>query len=184
MKKSNLKEHDIVILRDESVFMLYKIKNELHLISAQNYFSDLSNYNYELKYDGLRYDDSKNEHDDPCDIVEVKRPTKPDHFITNRWQKAPTIWKRNYALLSKDEYYILKNINPIYKFISRDKDKNLYVFEKKPQKKETVWNEYTDSSWLALKTYNHIFKFIKWENNEPYFIPDLLKKYEDYKKEN
>lgn len=88
-------------------------------------------------------------------------------------------------ILSDVEYALLKNINEQYKYITRDEDGNLYVHEIIPYKRlEATWrNSYGDS--LCYKAYNHLFKLIEWEEDEPYLIENLIKQYEASKgKEN
>lgn len=82
--------------------------------------------------------------------------------------------KKEQIKLTDDEKVILKNIDPKYKYIVRDKvHKDLYVFEEKPCKFEnSFW--YTHEDCLYLAPFNHLFKFIKWRNKEPIFIDDLV----------
>lgn len=74
--------------------------------------------------------------------------------------------------LTHDEYIILKNIDKKYKWIARDKDNNLCFFESKPHKLNSFWNngEYIQ----CIIVFNHLFQFIKWEDEEPYNIQELL----------
>lgn len=77
--------------------------------------------------------------------------------------------------LSDAERVILENIDKIYKWIARDKDGSLHLFTEKPYKNNlNEWN--IRSGCLAkLNIFNHLYKFIKWEDTEPYCIQDLLK---------
>ena len=75
--------------------------------------------------------------------------------------------------MSKDEYVILKNIDKKYQCIARDKDKNLYIYDKKPIKKNECWDALRNMGNFEL--FNHLFQFIKWEDEEPRLIEDLLK---------
>lgn len=170
--KENLQEHDIIILRDKNIFMLYKFNNNLHLVSRINSFSTIADYNDDLKNQKCSY----------SDIIEIKRPSHPQQFVQCNWQNAPTIWKRQEKpILSNEEYIVLKNVNNIYSYIVRSADESLYLYDAKPKKSNNHWSSKND--WGAyFPMYVHLFKFIKWEGNEPYFIPKLLKEYEDYKK--
>ena len=78
--------------------------------------------------------------------------------------------------LTDAERVILKNLPKEYKWIARDKDDELSMFNHKPFKRE-----YTES-WglssgvsLSLEAFKHLFQFIKWEDEEPYNIEELLK---------
>lgn len=80
--------------------------------------------------------------------------------------------------LTDAEKVILKNIDPKYKYIARDKvHKDLWVFEEKAIKYENFFWYHTGDS-LYLAPFNHLFKFITWRNKEPYLISDLLKREE------
>lgn len=73
-------------------------------------------------------------------------------------------------ILTKVEKIILKNIDKQYKWIVRDRDGNLYVFENKPIKRRDFWG-FNSHDFC----YSHLFQFMKWEDEEPYLIKDLLK---------
>ena len=81
--------------------------------------------------------------------------------------------------LSHDEYVALKNLGSEFKFIARDKEENcLSAYTSKPYKGNVDW-WLTGGVWCELL--EHLFPFIKWEDEEPYEIAKLI---EDYKKEN
>lgn len=64
--------------------------------------------------------------------------------------------------LSEAERIILENIDKEYKWIARDCESDLYV-----------QNEKHEVNYL--RTFNHLFQFIKWEDKEAYNIEELLK---------
>lgn len=170
-KRENLQENDIIILRDESIFMLYKFDNDLHLISRLNTFHTISNYNDNLKH----------QNNSDYDIVEIKRPDKPQNLIYSNWEDAPTIWKRQEKPIpSNDEYIILKNIDSDYKYIARDKSGSLFLYDTKPTKYDKQWDN-ANNETTGFTMYSNLFKFIKWRDEKPYLIQDLLKDYKDYK---
>lgn len=169
--KEDLQENDIIILRDESVFMLYKFNNNLHLVSRLNTFHTISNYNDNLKH----------KKDSNYDIIEIKRPEKPQNLIYSNWEDAPTIWKRREKIiLSNDEYIVLKNIDSDYQYIARDKDGLLFLYDMKPTKYSKQWNS-DNNETTDFNMYSNLFKFIKWEDDEPYLIQNLLNEYKDNK---
>lgn len=168
-QKDDLHNNDIVILKNNDACMLFNRNGELCL-ESEDYqrMLKLSDYNDKLENNHEEYH-----------IVKIKRPTQLTDFVRGYWRKVPTIWARR-PILSESEYHILKNVDPIYKFITRDKHKQLYLYKKMPEKAENIWN--TDSkSNFRLEIYEHIFEFIKWEDDEPYLIQDLVKDYKDYK---
>lgn len=76
------------------------------------------------------------------------------------------------------ERNILTYLPKEYKYIARDSDCELYVYKEKPEKKERCWhsNDFEESS---VEIFNHLFQFVKWEDEEPYNIEELLKSSED-----
>jgi hypothetical protein len=74
--------------------------------------------------------------------------------------------------LSKFEYEYLKFAKENeYNFIARDKDNNLYLYSNKPWKGELVWNCIDGNTPVFAK----LFKFVKWEDESPMLIEELLK---------
>lgn len=78
-------------------------------------------------------------------------------------------------LLTELEYNILKFLsdNTSNMYIARDKKGSLYLYDFEPCKSNT------DSWWIGkgatqLTPFNKLFKFIKWEDEEPYAIKDIL----------
>ena len=87
------------------------------------------------------------------------------------------VWERKEFEVTDDEKIILKNIDKIYNYIARDADGDLCVYNLKPNKsvKLDIWITYDSELYIGITTYNHLFQFIKWEDNEPVLIADLLK---------
>ena len=71
---------------------------------------------------------------------------------------------------SDDEKLIARNIDTEYKWMARDNDGNLYVYEGKPKKEESSW--YSDGCSLFFQ-FNHLFSAIKWKDEEPTLISDI-----------
>ena len=71
---------------------------------------------------------------------------------------------------SDDEKLIARNIDTEYKWMARDNDGNLYVYEGKPKKEESSW--YSDGCSLFFQ-FSHLFSAIKWEDEEPTLISDI-----------
>lgn len=86
------------------------------------------------------------------------------------------IWERK-PELSEVERVILENVDKKYKWIARDGyiETNgmlgeLGLFENKPKKK----NDYWFGADCASFTFSNLFKMVKWEDEEPTLIADLL----------
>ena len=75
--------------------------------------------------------------------------------------------------LTHDEIVILRNIDPRYQYITRDENGILYVHDSKPIKYDDQW--YNDERFFNnMIVFDHLFQFIKWEDDEPYLISVLL----------
>ena len=82
------------------------------------------------------------------------------------------LWERKEKpKLNEDEKAILKVLlNEKYKWIARDKNDWLYVYASKPKKGITIW----ENTGSPMMPFVHLFNFIKWEDEEPYSIEELL----------
>lgn len=73
--------------------------------------------------------------------------------------------------LTRFEYEYLKFAKENeYNFIARDKDGRLFLYETKPWRDELVW-KYMDS---GIRIFKELFNFVKWEDEEPYLIDEIL----------
>lgn len=159
--KDDLQANDIVTARDGERYMIYKISGGLVGVSSNDCFCVGKGADFW--------------HDD---MMKVQRPVYPHQLQTRSWDAAPVIWERKEVpLLSEAEYHILNNVNTIYKFIARDHDRKLYLYETHPDKRSVTWD--SDDSFTEITCYKHIFKFIKWEDDKPWSIAKLLERYEE-----
>ena len=98
-------------------------------------------------------------------------------FLSERMDTAcKLVWERK-PELSEAERVILENVDKKYKWITRDGyiETNgmlgeLGLFEDKPKKK----NDYWFGAGYAIFTFSNLFKMVKWEDEEPTLIADLL----------
>lgn len=73
--------------------------------------------------------------------------------------------------LSKFEYEYLKIAKREgFNFIARDKCNRLYGFEKQPTKDNATWGSRGDYVGMFKST----FSFVKWQDEEPYNIDEIL----------
>lgn len=79
--------------------------------------------------------------------------------------------------LSDAERVILENIDKKYKWIARDyTDDEVCVYTDKPYKNTNKnWVNDSINEVFDLEVFNHLFQFIKWEDEQPYNIEELLK---------
>lgn len=70
--------------------------------------------------------------------------------------------------------YALKNTD--YRFITRDEEDKLYFYSVKPRKYNRYWQYLAQNQRRLLS--DNLFPFIKWEDEEPKTIKDILDNYE------
>ena len=154
MKKSDLKYGNVVEERGGYKCVVYCDKNEKALISLNTGACvNLDKYREDLTYiDGFMV----------FDIMKVYK----DYTCTE------LLWERkDEPKLTEDEKVILRNLPKEYKWVVRDHIGSLWIFENKPNNNIFGWF-YSTASTLPFP---NLFKFIKYEDKEPYSIEDLLK---------
>lgn len=112
---------------------------------------------------------SKNE----CDICNNKEVC--DQLFSKK-QIVKWFFEEHKPKITDDEKVILRNIKPDYKYIARDKDGDIYAYQIKPSKNNETW--VNGRFHINIRAFNHLFQFIKWEDEEPYNIEELLKEVE------
>ena len=76
--------------------------------------------------------------------------------------------------LSDDEKAILRSLPKEYKWIARNGGDWLCVYTNKPTKCDIMWNS-CDGYRYWIDIFNHLFQFVKWSDEEPWNIEELLK---------
>lgn len=74
--------------------------------------------------------------------------------------------------LTLHEKCILESLDKKNKFIARDRDNGLWIYESKPLKSNICWNNEEYMQYINI--FDHLFQFIKWEDKEPYNIQELI----------
>ena len=150
MKKSDLVAGKHVVKYRDGRFRF--VDENRSLSNAENKLAlSLLNYNEHLKYLG----DDNND----FDIVAV--------------YELKEVWKREEPTITEDEKAILRNLPAGYKWIAQDRDGRLFVYPGKPSKAVNAWG--STLGYTFLGSFNHLFKMVKWEDDEPWKIEDLLK---------
>lgn len=85
------------------------------------------------------------------------------------------VWKRDEPTMTitEDEKTILRNFPETCKWIARDRNGGLFVYRDKPSKGTTAWVSTLGYTFLDL--FNRLFQMVRWEDEEPWKIEDLLK---------
>lgn len=154
MNKSDLKYGNVVETGDGERY-LFTYHGE------ENIFIDLNGYEY-YYFGSLRFDNNCNN-----SLIVIMKVYKDYTLKELLWER------KEKPKLTDDEKAILRNISKEYKWIARDESTRLYIFINKPYKTDCIW--YAVDRIYDLHVFRHIFKFIKWEDEEPYLIEDLLK---------
>lgn len=84
------------------------------------------------------------------------------------------LWERKEFVVSTDEKTLLRIIPKTFKWIVRSQERCLLLYEEKPQKTRYYW-ESSLGNVESLMIFNHLFEYIKWEDELPTLIEDLLK---------
>lgn len=90
---------------------------------------------------------------------------------------VPSIFEveqKPFFLLTRLEYELLKYWkDKRYKYIARDRDGSLYLYQEEPSKNEDVWGSLYRHSNVSRFFYD-LFKFIEWTDNYPFNIEELI----------
>lgn len=159
MNKEDLKFGNVVETRDGEKYIFNYVGDETYFIRLDGAGFNPSKY---YKND-LSIDDSNRE----SDILKVYKDYTLKKLLWERKEKPK---------LTDDERAILRNIDKDCKWIARDNDGFLSIYRNKPAKTcDLCWG----SGRGTYFCFKHLFQFIKWEDEEPYLIEDLLKGQDD-----
>lgn len=164
--KADLKPGMIVETRNGNRYITHEFNGALILVRDGGWL-DLLNHEEDLLY--------SNRDDNVFDIMTVRKPAIEEQFIEDYWKEAPIIWERKeLPKMTEVERVILENARvegKRAKWIGRDCAKDLFLYLEKPTKEVSYWGGVSSK---RLIIFNHLFQFVKWEDNEPWYIPDLL----------
>lgn len=162
MKKSDLKSGMVVEYR----------KGDKRLVVNNDLISDDGHYTLTAYNDDLKDKTSSN-----LDIIKVYRYIRSGNISQLLDDdNLELICERKEHELTSHEIDVLKALKTLgYEWLSRDFDRDLFAFGEKPEKGETTWFNYYHLNSYVDKD---LFTFIKWEDEEPTNINDLLKEIE------
>lgn len=99
-------------------------------------------------------------------------------FNTNNCVKTRFQWfyeeyKETKVKLTAKERAFLEAFYEDWFYIARDENEVLFLYECEPVKKDEIWNVGFDDCVIRLN--ESLFPFIKWSDEKPWSIEDLLK---------
>jgi hypothetical protein len=159
MKIQDLKSCMIVETQEKKLYLVVGDK----LIGVDG-FLNLSSYHDDLKHTSFR----------DFNIIKVYNYKYASSFsYLLKYDNLDLIWERKEHKLTQEQIKILKALKTLgFNWIARDKDNDLYAYNTKPKKLIYIWDE--GSSVTSLNYLTVRFDFIKWEDEEPINIDDLL----------
>ena len=83
-------------------------------------------------------------------------------------------------MISLTDYCVLLELDDRWKWIISDEHSQVFVSEDKPSFYNGTWDN-GDGEWMYVE--NSEFDCIDWLDEEPHYVPDLIKEYESEEKE-
>ena len=158
MKKNDLKHGNAVKLRNgDTMLFCWHFPDEILVNLEGRKF---------ITFDSYRDNLTNIDNAVGSDIMKVYKDYTCKELLWERKDKT-----KPKAKLTEDEKVILRNVPKEYKWFARDINGCLYIYENKPEKGISIW----EASGLPMTTFDHLFRFIEWEDEEPYSIEELLK---------
>ena len=151
MKKSELECGNVVELRNGLKFLFLDRHKSLVELTGVG-CTDIDYYDENL---------TRSSSQESYDIMKVYKDYTCKELLWERKEKPKPTY---------DEKIILRNLPKKYKYIARDKNGLIFLYAKKPSKCEYSWG----GCKYMLLPLEHLFQFIKWEDDEPYSIEELL----------
>lgn len=170
MKLSDLKTGMWVETRNNNMYLVLKDYDSCrhgkgilaHTIIGFLYFSE---YNDDMKH--ISYED--------FDIVQVFRPSG-DECVLNVNRLMPIWQRKEKPELPPQVKSFFEMLDSKYEeyWIAKDKDGAVYLYRSKPKKRENrMWlgGDCVNICFLIDSSY---FDWLSWEDEEPWYIPDLM----------
>lgn len=150
MKKSDLKCGNVVELRNGLKFLFLDRHKSLVELTGVG-CTDIDYYDENL---------TRSSRQESYDIMKVYKD----------YTCKELLWERKDPKITEDEKVILRSLPKEYKWIARDLSGMVYIFIERPEKGQAIWY----GCGQPMIPFYHLFQFIKWEDEEPYSIEELL----------
>ena len=168
MKKSDLRHGMVVETRHKQRF----------LVIGNNLVGKDGHIKFKEYNDDMQWGNNHQPGDISLDNFDIMKVYANMFAITDINVAQQPLWERKEPpRLTSDEIAILRNIDKEYKWIARDKNGILYIYDSVPEKRGNYkWSRDTLHVDILsnLSLFSHMFKFIQWTDSEPYVINDLL----------
>ena len=154
-------------------------RGQIATIEAQNddrYLIDLDNHHWDWTkemFEPIKNQDQQKIEELEQRIEKLEKCVMGEQNSLEKCENVSSMSKN--SLLTEDERVILRNVVDDYGWIARDKDGGLHIFESKPDKEHDHWSISYYYSFESLCLFRKLFQFIKWDDNKPYNIEELLK---------
>ena len=141
-----------------------------YLLSNDGGFNLLEDYN-----DDLTMEEDDDSYFKIVKVYEIKQNRNLVNLMDN--DNLKLVWERR-KKLTDFERQVLEYLAYRFKYIARDKDDSLYVYNQEPEKCSNGWeiDEYKVgvSRMDNITVFDLLFPMVKWSDEEPTLISDLL----------
>ena len=110
-----------------------------------------------------------------CDMCKFNDSTGEKNCRTKRYEWSESEYVEKHTITSREKN-LLDVLLPSCKYIARDSNNELYIYNEKPERMDCDWYS-NDGILLRISTrfFGNMFDFIKWEDEKPWSIEDLKK---------
>ena len=154
MKKRDLEYGNVVETREGIKYLYHCMNSDKFLNLDDDGFLWICDFDKNLKHIYDLYE---------FDIMKVYKDYTCKELL---WERKET------PKLTEYEKAILSNIDKCIKYIARNMDGSLLVYEDKPVKAREHWDCEFQVYYFP---FDKLFQFIQWGDEEPYSIEELLK---------
>ena len=157
---------------------IVELRNSSRLLVVGDFLPDIdgSGYTGLMSYTEDLKHISSNKFD-ICKVYQIIFRMSLPILANNMDTACKLVWERK-PELSEVEKVILENVDKKYKYIARDEGGNLFIYSSSGiEKFMNEWCYWNDKGvHFSFAVFNKLFKMVKWEDEEPTLIADLLSK--------
>ena len=110
-----------------------------------------------------------------CDMCKFNDSTGEKNCRTKRYEWSESEYVEKHTITSRENNF-LNLLLPKWKYIARDSNNELYIYNEKPERRDCDW--YSNDGILfriSTRFFGNMFGFIKWYDEEPWSTEDLKK---------